>query len=94
MDDSRPLLLSAGGTELQYAVDERAGAVACGRMDDYARRLVDDEKVFVLVGDAEPDVLRNERGWRLERIELDLLAAGEPCALLPSSGPVDEYRSF
>jgi len=57
-------------------------------MDDNTRRLVDDDEMLVLVGDAEPDILRNERRRRLERVELDFLAASEPGALLPS-GAVD-----
>jgi hypothetical protein len=38
-------------------VDQRAGPVAGGRMDDEARRLVDDDEVRVLEDDGERDVL-------------------------------------
>jgi hypothetical protein len=51
-------------------------------MHDEAGRLVDDDEVLVLVGDAEVHCLRLElSSATLRRLELELLAAGEPVAL-------------
>ena len=61
-----------------------------GGMDDDARRLVDDQEILVLVGDPQPDVLRLERPRLLGRLELDLLAAGQPGALC-RRGAVHEH---
>ncbi len=88
MHDAGPLRLAAGGAVLQQPVDERPARVARGRVDDDARRLVDDEQVLVLPGDAEVDVLCLELRLRpLGRLELELLAAGHPVAL-PACGAV------
>jgi len=45
-------------------------------MHDDTCRFVDDEQVLVLVGDAEPDLLRFKRLRFGERLELDFLAPG------------------
>ena len=93
MDDSGPFrLLTALGLEREQPVDERAGGVPGRRMDDEAGRLVDDQQVLVLVGDAEVHRLRLERRTRrLRRLELELLAALELPALRPRAA-VDEHR--
>jgi hypothetical protein len=57
-------------------MDERALTVPGSGMHDDAGRLVHDEQVFVLVGDAQVDVLRNELGrLRLGQLDLDRLSA-------------------
>jgi hypothetical protein len=55
-----------------------------------ARRLIDHEQMLVLVRNSETDVLCLERRRRRRRLELDLLPAYEPDALL-GSGAVDEH---
>ena len=82
VDDARPLRVAAGGAVLQQAVHERPARVAGRRVDDDARRLVDDEQVLVLPGDAQVDVLGHQlRLGALGRLELELLPAGDPVAL-------------
>src|SRR5215212_611561 len=52
VDDAGAIgLLPALGAELEEAVDERARVVSGRRVDDEARRLVDDEQVRVLICD-------------------------------------------
>jgi hypothetical protein len=58
-------------------------------MDDDARRLVDNEEVFVRVGDRELGRRDVWFGGLLRRLDLDLLAAPEPVALSAWSS-VDE----
>ena len=93
VDDPGPLVVvPAGGVERQQPVDERAAAMAAGRMDDDARRLVDDEEVLVLPGDVELHRLGRERLRRGGKLDHDLLAALEPVALRPRP-TVDEHRA-
>ena len=81
VDDSGPVLVPAGGPAGE-AVDERPGRVAGAWMNDDARRLVHDEQVLVLVGDAELDVLGLDLPRRLRRkLDLKLLPALEAVAL-------------
>ena len=61
-------------------MDERPCRSAGAGMDDDARRLVHDEQVLVLVGEAQVERLCDERR-RDRRLELDLLARLEPVAL-------------
>ena len=66
------------------AVDERSASVPRSRVHDDAGRLVDDQQMLVLVGDAEIDLLGLERLRRLRRqLHLDLLAALQAVALRP-----------
>ncbi len=85
VDDARPLCLVAAGDRVrEQPVDERPFCVTRGGMHDDAGRLVDDEEVLVLVGDAKPDLLRGERGLpEAAEVELDLLPALQPMALRP-----------
>jgi len=81
--DSGPLrLVAALHLPREQPVHERALAVPGCRMHDDARRLVDHEQVLVFVRNRELHRLRRERrhGGR-RRLELELLAAGEPRAL-------------
>ena len=59
--------------------ERRAGTTGAGMNDD-ARRLVHDEQVLVLVGEAQVERLCDERR-RNRRFELDLLALLEPVGL-------------
>ena len=95
MHDPGPLgLLSARGVVRDEPVHQRPGRMARRRMGDDACRLVDDEEMLVLVRDAQVHRLADDicgRGGR--RLELDLLAAGEPVALrLRSSVDADVPR--
>jgi hypothetical protein len=61
MDDSGALgLLPARHRVAKEAVDQRAAGVPRGRMDDDARRLVHDQEMLVLEGDAQAELLRLE----------------------------------
>ena len=60
VDDPRAVLLPTPGPP-DETVDERSAAVARSRVHDDPGRLVDDEQVLVLVGDAEVDLLALER---------------------------------
>ena len=82
MDDARPgdagdpAVLGPAGPR-QQRVDQRVAVVVPGRrVDDEARRLVDDEQVVVLVDDRERDVRgrREVEGDRLRDVEADLRA--------------------
>ena len=81
MDDSRPLVLAAGGAVREDPMDERSGRVAGRRVDDDAGRLVDDEQVLVLVWNAEIDLLRRELRRGRGRLEFDVLPAPQAPAL-------------
>ena len=74
VDDSRPLrLLAARDRVAEQPVDERPARVAGRRMHDDARRLVDDEQVLVLVGDAQVELLGLEaRRAPLRQLEVEL----------------------
>ncbi len=66
VDDARPLAAADARqvvAVLEQGVDQGAGRVARGRMDDEAGRLLDDEQVGVLEDDVERDVL----GRRVQR---------------------------
>jgi hypothetical protein len=94
VDDARPFRNVAARDPADEAVDERSRGVAGSRVDDDPRRLVDDEQMFVLVGDSERELLGLELpGLRRGRFEAQLLPAREPVALGPRL-PVDECRSF
>ena len=81
VDDSGPVLVPAGGPARE-PMDERPRRVAGAWMHHDARRLVDDEQVLVLVGDAELDVLGLDLPRRLRwELDLKLLAALEAVAL-------------
>ena len=75
---------------VEQGVDQRAVGVARGRVDDHARRLVDDDDVGVLVDDVERQGLRLRRGRRRGRhvddhflLRLDR-EAGRPSRATPS----------
>jgi hypothetical protein len=92
MDDSGPVLLPAPGLSDQ-AVDERPGPMARARMHDDPGRLVDDEEMLVLVGDAEVDLLALQRlGLLRRKLELELLPTLQSVALR-SSAPVYPDRA-
>ena len=77
VDDPGPLGLRRRAAPCaSSAVDERPVAVPGAGMDDDARRLVDDEQVLVLVGDARGRRrLRRRAALAARQVELDLLAA-------------------
>jgi hypothetical protein len=77
------------GQPVEQAVDERAGAVTGPGVYDEACRLVHDEQVLVLVGEAQPHLLLLQRGCH-RRLELDLGPRYEPVALR-APGAVHEY---
>lgn len=83
VDDSRPVGVLSTGRPPEERVDERAAPPAGTRVDDDAGGLVDDQQVLVLVGDREGHVLALERRLRRLRLELELVAGGEPVALRP-----------
>src|SRR5687768_3422998 len=91
MDDPRPLgVLPTLDLPPEQPVDERAASVTRGGVHDDAGGLVDDEKMLVLVGDAERHLLGLELGRTARRdVEVQLLAACQPMALRTRS-PVDE----
>src|SRR5262245_63560214 len=92
VDDSGPLLLPARGSACE-PMDERPGHMPGSRVHDDACRLVDDEQVLVLVGDAELDVLRLDLPGGLRwQLYLELFAALQPVALRPLP-PVDADRA-
>ena len=73
---------------VEQPVHERAGRVPGARVDDDARRLVDDEQVLVLPGDVQVHRLRLERrrasGGQLDD---DVLPALQPVALRRAASP-------
>ena len=81
VDDPRPLGIGAARDPAAQRVDERAARAARARVDDEARRLVDDEQVLVLVCDRDVDRRRGRRRRGRGRLEHDLLPALEPVAL-------------
>ena len=83
VNDSGAVFVPACGLARE-PVDERAARMPCARVDDDARRLVHDEEMLVLVGDAELDVLLLDPRLRLRRkLDVELLPALEPVALRP-----------
>jgi hypothetical protein len=82
VDDAGTVDRTARDSAREQALDERPASQAWRRMDDNPGRLVDDEQVLVLVGDAKAQLLRLER-FRADRaaVELDRLAARKPKAL-------------
>src|SRR5437762_9995920 len=77
----------------EQTVNERPLRVTRGGMDDEPGRLVDDEEVLVLVRDDQLHLLRLEGArHRTGRLELELLAAGEPRALR-ARGAVHEHAA-
>ena len=93
VDDARALgLLAALDLAGEQPVDDRAVRVAGRRVDDDAGRLVHDQQVLVLVGDAQAlDRLRLEDALpALGQLEVELLAARQPVALR-SHGTVHEH---
>ena len=53
-----PIPLEPPGAMVEQRIDQGAVEIARRRMDDHARRLVDDEQMIVLEDDLERDVLR------------------------------------
>ena len=89
VDDPRAALLTACD-QAGELVDERAGGATGTRMDDEARRLVDDGEMLVLPGDAHRRPVPGRGGGLLGRgRELDPFAAFEPVAPGPAA-TVDE----
>jgi hypothetical protein len=70
---------------LEQALRERALGATGARMDDDAGRLVDDEQVLVLVGDAEVDAGGPDPLPAFRRLEDDLVALLDAVALRPGS---------
>ena len=83
MDDARAVRVVSPRGLSEQALYERPGAAAGSGMDDDAGRLVDDEQVLVLEGDAQRDVLAFERCRGGLRLELDRLSTREAVALRP-----------
>ena len=82
VDDAGALELAARNAVREQALHERPPSQARRRMHDDSGRLVDDEQVLVLVGDAKAQLLRLEGfGGRRAAVELDRLAAGKSEAL-------------
>ena len=72
-------------------IDERAAVIPRRRVNDHTLRLVDNEKVVVLVDDIERDILRF--GFELDRlgnIDRDLVALAY-LELFPDSFSVDRH---
>ena len=61
MDDAGARHAGEGGRVVQQRVQQRSVPVAAARMDDEARRLVDDDQRLVLVHDRQRDRLRRVR---------------------------------
>ena len=89
VDDPGPIGLVASGRPPEQPVDERAGRVSGPRVDGDAGRLVDDEQLLVLVGDAKIERGRDELGRR-GRLEFDLLPRLQSVRLRPRR-TVDAY---
>ena len=83
MDDPGPLgLLPTRDRVTEQPVDERAGGMARRGVDDDPRRLVHDEQVLVLVGDAQVELFWLEGGGPpLRDLHLDQVARRETVAL-------------
>jgi hypothetical protein len=60
--DAGAVRIAARRSPLEQPVDERTPRVSWSRVDDDAGRLVDDEEMLVLVGDAQRHFLRPQRG--------------------------------
>src|SRR6478672_7278681 len=94
VDDARPFFVLPTRGQPDEPVHERAARMARRRMDDDARRLVDDQDVLVLPGDTERHVLVLQlMGNGLRDGQLELLAAFEPVRLRPPLA-VDDRRAF
>jgi hypothetical protein len=90
VDDPSALLHAPGG-DADQTMNERAARVARGRVHDDAGRLVDDEQVLVLPGDAQRHrLVALDRCGACGRLERDLLPALEP-PRLRAALPVDEH---
>jgi len=65
---------------MKERVQQRPVAVAAARVDDQARRLIDDENGVILVHDGKRDRLRHVRGGKriLRRLDHNPLAARQP----------------
>ena len=62
---------------MKQCVDQGPVAIACGRMDDQAGRLVDHDQMLVLVDDGECNILRHIMGRRGLR-QAQLIIAARP----------------
>ena len=96
MDDPRPpRLLAAGGPPLER-LGERPGPVTARGMHDHPGRLVDDQQVLVLVGDAEVRALVHRCDRRRPPsgtiVDLDRLAGLDEVAL-GRERAVDEHAA-
>jgi hypothetical protein len=92
--DPRSVLLPSFDCMREQAVYECSARMPRRGMDDHARRLVDDEQMFVLPRDSERYLLGNERRpRRFGLVEFDLLSSGQPVALRPR-GSIDEDALF
>ena len=63
MNDSRTLLPSQNGKLphcMQQPMDQGAGIVSFGGMNNHPRRLVDDSDVLILVADVQIEILRHQ----------------------------------
>ena len=81
VDDSRPILVTAGRIEGEQPVDERACVVARTGMNHDAGGLVDDEQVLVLPRDAQVHLLGDERRSVCRQLDEDVLPTCQPMAL-------------
>src|SRR5207244_11084101 len=77
VDDPRPGRIAAGQSTPEQALDERSARMSRARMDHETGRLVDDQKVLVLVGDSKLERLISERArGDGAQVEAELLPAG------------------
>jgi hypothetical protein len=83
VDDPRPLGdIPSRDSSLQQCVHERPAPVAGRRVNDEPRRLVDDQEMLVLVGDAELSLLGFESAFGFDGwLDLEQLAPLEPVTL-------------
>ena len=93
MDDAGPLGVAAGGATCGQRLRQRPGAVSGGRVHDHAGRLVDDQQVLVLPGNAKRRRLALLRRRRLlGLVDVDRLAARQDVALGPRPA-VDQHAA-
>ncbi len=81
---------------MQQGVDQRAGPVAGGRMDDHAGRLVDDDEVLILVEHIKGDCFGQRGG--VDRLgDFENHCYRRPCSLRLTFGcdlAIEGHRAF
>ena len=98
VDNSRPILVTAGRVEGEQPVDERAGVVTRTGMNHDAGGLVDNEQVLVLPCDAEVHLLGDKRCRVCRQLDEDVLPTCQPMAFgagltVDEDGPIGD-QSF